>query len=362
MKTKSEVQDEALKPLLRVNRGGAAITTGGGKTLLGLRHMEANYSEFATFLVVASKKSIHKEWIAQAIEHGLGYLVDHMTFSTYLSLPKQDTQYDVVYLDECHSLLETHEPWLDSYKGKILGLTGTKPRHTKSAKGRMVSKFCPIIYEYKTDEAVKDKVINDYLIMVYMLNLDTRKNILMQNKDKTKSWYSSEKAIYDYWTNRIEEAISVKELQIMRVMRMKAMMTFPSKEDLAKALLCEIEDKVLLFANTQEQADKFGIASYHSNNPKSDENLEKFKKGIITELAAVLQLSEGINVPDLKEGLLLHAYGNERKAAQRIGRLMRLNPNDRAIIRVLCYRDTVDVTWVKSALEGFDQTKIIYKH
>ena len=99
---------------------------------------------------------------------------------------------------------------------------------------------------------------------------------------------------------------------------MKAMMTFPSKEDLAKALLCEIEDKVLLFANTQEQADKFGIASYHSNNPKSDENLEKFKKGIITELAAVLQLSEGINVPDLKEGLLLHAYGNERKAAQRI--------------------------------------------
>ena len=125
MKTKSEIQDEALKPLLRVNRGGAAITTGGGKTLLGLRHMEANYSEFATFLVVASKKSIHKEWIAQAIEHGLGYLVDHMTFSTYLSLPKQDTQYDVVYLDECHSLLETHEPWLDSYKGKILGLTGT---------------------------------------------------------------------------------------------------------------------------------------------------------------------------------------------------------------------------------------------
>ena len=41
---------------------------------------------------------------------------------------------------------------------------------------------------------------------------------------------------------------------------------------------------------------------------------------------------------------------------------MRLNPNDRAIIRVLCYRDTVDVTWVKSALEGFDQTKIICKH
>ncbi len=361
MKTKTDIQDEALVVLLPLNRGGAAITTGGGKTLLGLRHMEANYSDAAIFLVVASKLSIHKEWKDQAIAHGLGYLVDHMVFTTYLSLHKQSTDYTVVYLDECHSLLDSHEPWLNSYHGKILGLTGTKPKFEKSTKGRLVNKFCPIVYEYKTDEAVKDKVINDYLIVVHLLDLDQRKNILMYNKDKTKSWYTSEQAIYDYWTNRIDSAFSAKELQITRIMRMKAMMDFKSKDELAKALLCEIEDKVLLFANTQEQADSFGIASYHSNNPKSDENMDKFKKGIITEMSCVLQLSEGVNIPNLKQGIILHSYGNERKAPQRIGRFMRLNPDDQAIVNILCYRNTVDAHWVKSSLENYDPQKIIYR-
>jgi hypothetical protein len=43
------------------------------------------------------------------------------------------------------------------------------------------------------------------------------------------------------------------------------------------------------------------------------------------------------------------------------GRLLRLNPDDKAIVHILCYMDTVDEKWVKEALEGFDQTKIIWK-
>jgi superfamily II DNA or RNA helicase len=58
----------------------------------------------------------------------------------------------------------------------------------------------------------------------------------------------------------------------------------------------------------------------------------------------------------------MHAYGNERKASQRIGRLLRLNPDDKAIIHILCYKDTVDEKWVKDALEGFDQSKIVWKN
>jgi hypothetical protein len=56
----------------------------------------------------------------------------------------------------------------------------------------------------------------------------------------------------------------------------------------------------------------------------------------------------------------MHAYGNERKAAQRIGRLLRLNPSQTALCHILCYRDTVDETWVSKALEGFDPSKISY--
>ena len=57
----------------------------------------------------------------------------------------------------------------------------------------------------------------------------------------------------------------------------------------------------------------------------------------------------------------MHSYGNERKTAQRIGRLLRLNPNDVATCHILCYANTADERWVDSALKSFDKSKIKYK-
>ncbi len=91
------------------------------------------------------------------------------------------------------------------------------------------------------------------------------------------------------------------------------------------------------------------------------ENLISFKDSKIAKLSCVLQLNEGINIPELRQGIIMHAYGNERKASQRIGRLLRLNPQDKAIVHILCYTGTVDERWVKEALEGFDQSKILWK-
>ena len=86
-----------------------------------------------------------------------------------------------------------------------------------------------------------------------------------------------------------------------------------------------------------------------------------FKGGQITKLSCVLQLSEGVNIPNLRQGIIMHSYGNERKASQRIGRLLRLNPDDKAIVHVLCYMNSIDEKWVKDSLEGFDQSKVLWK-
>lgn len=358
-KTRDQIQNDALKIMLPLHRCGAGITMGGGKTLLGLRHMAEHYTEQARFLIVAPKKSIWKEWKDQAVQHKLEYLVDHMEFTTYLSLHKQDFDFDVVYLDECHSLLETHEEWLEDYKNKIVGLSGTPPKYSGSEKGSMVNHYCPIVYEYHTDTAIDDKILNDYRIYIHKLRLDPLKTIKVERGGK--SWYTSEVATYEYWTNRLTQSGGkTKEIQIMRVMRMKAMMDFPSKEKFAQELLNKSKHKTILFANTQQQADRLCKHSYHSNNPLSEDCLEAFKTGKIDKLSCVLQLSEGVNIPNLKEGIIMHAYGNERKSSQRIGRLLRLNPKEKSVIHILCYEDTVDEHWVQSALENFDQSKIIY--
>jgi len=121
-----------------------------------------------------------------------------------------------------------------------------------------------------------------------------------------------------------------------------------------------MSDKCIIFANTQYQADTICSHSYHSGNKNSEDNLELFSDGRIDKLSCVLQLSEGVSIPGLKQGIILHAYGNNRKSSQRIGRLLRLNPTETATCHILCYKDTVDEGWVKSALQEFDQNKIKY--
>jgi len=357
-KTKDEIQNEALTAIRGFRRAGVGITVGGGKTLLGLKHMDENYSEHARFLVGAPKKSIHKEWISQAEEHGLSHLIPHITFTTYRSLHKMDLDYDVFYIDECHSLKFSHQEWLDAFTGKTIGLTGTEPAYEKSEKGIMVGKYCPIVYTYDTEEAIEDNLLNDYRIIVHTLELGTTKDILI--KKGASQWYTSERAGYDYWTNRLDVAYG-KEAQICRIMRMKAMQNLKSKEILAKKLFESTKNKVILFADTQDQADRLCKHSVHANNPDSGENLEAFKKGEIMKLSCVHQISEGANIPNLKEGIILHSFGNEVKATQKIGRMVRLNPDDVATINILCYKNTVDVDWVKQALKKVNNDKIEWR-
>jgi superfamily II DNA or RNA helicase len=353
---KNEVQEQALKELNKHNRGTIALSMGVGKTLLGLKHMVDNYTDVFKVLVVAPKLSIFDSWKDDAEKFNLSYLLEHIDFTTYLSINKQNLDYDILYLDECHNLLQSHDLWLSKFKGKIVGLTGTPPKHASSEKGKMVNTYCPVVYTYIIDKAIEDKILNDYRITVHTLSLDTNKTMLI--KTKNKSWYASELDNYRYWTGRVMNASNGKEKQIVSVMRMKAIMDYPSKEILAKKLIDNSNDKTLVFGNTQLQADRLCGYSYHSGNLQSEENLQLFKEDKISLLSCVLQLNEGVNIPNLKHGIILHSYGNERKLRQRLGRMCRLNPDDTAIVDILCYKDTVDEIWVTQALEDLDQTKI----
>lgn len=355
---RNKIQEDALKEVLKYKNCSVGISMGVGKTLLALKHAAYYYNSNIRYLVVAPKKAIMDSWKSDAEEFGFNHILDKITFTTYLSLHKQGLNYDIVYFDECHSLLRSHETWLLQYRGKILGLTGTPPVREGSEKYEMVSKYCPIKYSYITDDAISDSILNDYRIYVHMLSMDNKTTFYI--KGGKKSFPTTEVKSYNYWSQRIFESETAKERQISTVMRMKAMQEFPSKERYASKLFSSISDKCILFCNTQDQADKLCMHSYHSNNPNSSDNLDMFKSGKIDKLSCVLQLNEGVNIPDLKHGIIMHSYGNERKFAQRLGRLLRLNPNDTAHIHVLCYENTVDEKWVKDALKAFDDSKINY--
>jgi len=164
---RDKVQAEALEATRGKERCGLALATGVGKTLVALNHLEEHYSPLLNILVVAPKISIFDSWRAEAQKFDKAKLLMNITFTTYLSINKQDPrEYDIVYLDECHSLLESHRAFLDEFNGKILGLTGTPPKYANSVKGKLVNEFCPMVYEFVTDSAVENNILNDYQIHV----------------------------------------------------------------------------------------------------------------------------------------------------------------------------------------------------
>ena len=343
LEKQEKLQEEALNIIWPHFKCSVDMSVGSGKTYLGLKHMLKLYEADNTrkFLVVHPVKSIKDSWSEAISVLKLDYLLDSITFVTYRSLLKSSYDYHCVYFDECHSLKASHEPFLILFKGKTLGLSGTMPEI--GVRANLIAKYMPTVYKYTTDDGVNDDMLNDYKIIVHMLRLDERKNLPV----KGKSWYTSELNSYNYWTSRLvaaEESGNAKSLQICRVMRMKEMQNFLSKEDYVKELLNIMppSSKTIIFTNYKDQADRLCEHSYHSSNTNSNTNLESFKKGDITRLSAVLQLNEGANIPKLESGIILHAYGNNVKSQQRIGRLMRLNPNQTATVHILCYTGTVD--------------------
>tara|TARA_R110001632_G_scaffold160839_2_gene279208 strand:+ start:687 stop:1802 length:1116 start_codon:yes stop_codon:yes gene_type:complete len=354
------IQNEALEVAKANKRCGLGISMGVGKTRIAIQHLQYCYNPLVEALVVIPKHSVAQAWIDELGKLNLQDLVKHITFTTYISLKKHNpNNYDIVYLDECHSLLESHEIFLSQFTGKILGLTGTPPKDDFSSKAVMVNKYCPIKYRFTVDQATDSNILNNYRIIVHQLEL-SKKPTLKKTKKNGGYWYTTELKDYNYVSSRVAEAQSPKQKQFAAIMRMRALMEYSTKELYVKSLVTKLRSKCIIFANTQKQADKLCKHSYHSGNKLSEDNLELFSDGRIDQLSCVLQLSEGVSIPNLKEGIIMHAYGNERKSSQRIGRLLRLNPSDTATCHILCYKGTQDEVWVEKALKDFDTTKIKY--
>lgn len=358
MTQREVVQNDALSIATQHKRCGLGISMGVGKTRIAIEHLKKNYNPFIKALVVVPKNTVMKSWTTELEKMGNEDLLNHITFTTYLSINKHNpADYDIVYLDECHSLLLTHEPFLSQFTGRILGLTGTPPRRTDSVKGRLVNKYCPIKYTFKVDDATDSHILNDYNIIIHELTLSPLKNVKKKKKDGG-IWYQSELADYNWIMTVVDKAQTPKQKQWASIMRMRALMDYETKEKYVRTLIPQIKSKCIIFANTMDQADRVCSHSYHSKNSNSDYNLELFSDGRIDKLSCVLQLSEGVTIPGLKAGIIMHAYGNEKKTAQRIGRLLRLNPTETATCHILCYKGTQDEYWIKNALKDFDPSKI----
>lgn len=354
---RSEIQKKALQATKNYDRCGLDLSMGIGKTYIGLQYLQMNLdlSDSKKALVVAPKVDIFESWRADAIKFNLEHLLDHITFSTYISLIKHDpSQYQITILDEAHNTKDSHRAYLEDFDGLILGLTGTPPKWANSEKGEAMEDFYPIVYSYHVDDAVDSGILNDYRIYVHELSLSTANTLVTK-----QGWKTSELKNYEWIRRKVSEAVTDKQKFMAQIMCINALKQYQTKQSYVEQALKRIpaDEKCLIFANTIEQAEQLCPNTHHSKK-KNSEDLDDFKKGKIFRLSAVEQLSEGVTIPHLKHIIILHSYGNEKKFSQKLGRALRLSVGEVARVHVLMYKDTIDEHWVKRALEGFNQEKI----
>ncbi len=269
-------------------------------------------------------------------------------------------------LDEVHSLLYTHDQWLSGWKGRILGLTGTPPNDPKSEKGIMMARYCPVAYTYILENAVGDGILNDYRIVIHTIKLSQEEDIEVTYIDKKtkkeKTFFTSEAKSYRHLTRKIARSGGdADKRKTAIILRMTALKDFRSKEDYTRELLKTIPDKCIVFANTKEQASRICRYVYYSGNPNSERNLQLFQQGNILQISAINQLNQGINIKNLRAGIILYTHSKDStKFMQRLGRLVRLNPKEMATCHILVYADTIEATHIADAISRVPKNKISY--
>ncbi len=73
------------------------------------------------------------------------------------------------------------------------------------------------------------------------------------------------------------------------------------------------------------------------------------------------QLSEGVTIPGLRRAIVLSSYsGNSPRTSQKLGRILRLNPDEVACLDILVYTGTQDEVWLRSVLEDYAPEKITW--
>lgn len=360
--TREDLSQDILKTTLNLLRFSLDLGTGVGKTGILLQHMKRDYHEGISFLVVIPRNSLINNWKKEAVKRDCEFLLKHITFVTYRSLHLVKLDYDAIYFDEAHNLNKNHHyQAIETLPSniKMIAVTGTYFSEEEMYYERFTDLF-PLVYTFGITDAIKAGWLNDFRILIHWVPLS--------NSIRVKSFggkYETEVQAYrniNAALNRAEKKCEYGKLQRLRIVRMKLLQGFRSKELYAKEMMKYFQKKAIIFCESTKQADTLCQHSYHSKNKKgiSEKNLELFSSGEIKKLSAVGQLNEGTNIPDLVNIGILHSYSNKKKSSQRIGRGLRLAPDsgEIAYIHILVYQNTIDADWCRNALSDFEKEKI----
>lgn len=334
---------------------------------------EPMFAEPRILLVVPTEKLRDDNWLDEFNKWGAGKWYKNLRRSCYVSITKYEMQqYDLVILDEAHNLTDRNSDFFQRNTVKqVLALTATPPNpkggETEKAKALLFQQFrIKTDFEYTLDQAVSSGLVAPFEIKVVECNLDSTQKYIKAGTEKAR-FYQTEVQRYKYISDLILKLQIAKKEDVLKfkyMERMRLVQNSIAKTRIARVILdryIAVGERVLVFCGSIKQSeDLMGDNVYHSKS--GDKMLELFQKETLMRLGCVEALNEGINVPNVDQGLIVQLSSSKKDLVQRIGRLIRKRPGHKATVWIIVAVDTVDKNWFEKAIEGFDKSVIEYIH
>jgi len=379
-KKKSNVQEKALKSWLDADKKGTVeIITGLGKTFISLNALYTMPKDDKIHLFLAETTSRERDLMKDIEKYnklfGRDVMKDYnLEFYCYQSAYKwKDDSFGLVIADEIHDSLtpKYSQFYANNTYDAIIGLSATVTKDTyyeeeKITKGDILQKIAPVCFTYGLEQAQQEGTSRKLNVYVILHHLDERKKNI-QAGNKKKRFYQSEKAAYQYWDKQHKKSWYIKDdelkklkIRITSTKRSRILYSLPSKIEVVKTLLQELEGKTIIFGNDLNSLYSItpNVISSKLTEKQNNEIRDAFEKDKINNIGSFKKLKQGANLSNLDNCIIMSYYSKEKDIIQRMGRL-RQNGKEGNVF-ILLTSGTQEEVWFNKMFENLENINRIY--
>jgi superfamily II DNA or RNA helicase len=365
-------QEDAVQAALRMKKSTVKAPTGTGKTIIAIAWLERIAKD--CLIIVPTQALIYQAWTPKLQAYGFSDVgqyyafakvfgpVTVTTFSSAVSHPELLDAVDVVVLDEVHHLgaktaLKRLLPKLKQ-KEYVLGISSV-PERPDLAHELFLKEF-PICYDLSLGSAMKQGFVSPIEVFsrpAAMTSEERTEYLALTSKIKRAfSFCGPNLARWSRCYNpKTKEYIGRQGIWAMSKRKRVLSDVATKREEVFKIVSDHPEDRIILFSesviaieNIREYLVERGISceTFHSK-------IEPYKRMEILDrwgvdfqvLLSVRALEEGLDVKEVRVGILITSGRNKRQYIQRIGRIIRPMEGKTATFYVIYCPDTVEETY-----------------
>ena len=402
MKSREQLQQEALSEVKNYKRLILSWSTGVGKSLVGINLFHDLLEEDGNsyFLIVVAERAHKQNWKDEFYKH-LGKSVGekvlkHVVIECYASLKKVCiTEWKGIIFDEAHHLnSEIRMDFLSVMRAEYVicmsaTMSGRKFRLLRSTLNMTFGNF--LISKVRLQDAIDNEILPEPEIIAIPLTLSTKPNTCMYLKEwgskhlrremhcfyKDRFSYAANRRKYPHCSLHIHcseqekyfllnEDFEYYKKQSLRnpgnVLLKNKWLQIGSqrkrflgelKTSVAYKLINSLKDKrFICFCTSIIQAEALGgTQCIHSNKKGNQSIINDFNDKKTSSIFAINMGQEGLNLKDIEVGVIVQLDGEERGWIQKSGRIYRA---EHPVIYVLYYKNTRDEEFFNNAIYGIN--------